>query len=225
MKRLSTFFVVILLFGFVGSTKSNASSLIVNGSFGSPNVGSGWSAFNSIPGWNTSGNGIEIDNPAVFGGGSTAYPGNGSDQSLEINYDFPENVYQTVNGLTPGKTYLLFWAYGDRPDSGNDATAVYFGGNLVTTDYDLLNGSNPTLLWFPNSFLVTATATSEVLSFNGLDYPGYTNNGGASYGNEIDDVTLTPEPSTWLLLISGLGLLGLGLVRRQFLASPSVISL
>jgi hypothetical protein len=229
MKRLCVFAVIVLVCGFVGSAKSNATNLIVNGSFGTPNVGTGWSAFTSIPGWNTNGNGIEIDNPTVFGGGSMASPGNGSDQSLEINYDYPENVYQTVNGLTVGKTYLLSWAYGDRPDSGDDATAVYFGGNLVTTNYDLLNGSNPTLLWSPNSFLVTATATSEVLSFDGLDYAGYNNNGGASYGNEIDNVSLvavTPEPSTWLLLLSGLGLLGFGLLRRRHvLAASSAISL
>jgi hypothetical protein len=217
--------------------------LIVNGSFASPNVNTGWSAFSSIPGWNTNGDGIEIGNPLVFGGGSAASPGNGSDQSLEINYDYPEDVYQTVNGLTPGQTYTLSWAYGDRPDSGDEEMLVYFGssvagtspganpgGTPVATDYDFLNGANSTLIWTPNSVIVTATSTSEVLSFVGLDYSGYGNNGGPSYGNEIDDVSLvatTPEPSTWLLLLSGLGVLGLGLARRrqQVLPPSAAISL
>ena len=96
------------------------------------------------------------------------------------------------------------------------------GGTPVAVDYDTLNGSNSAVLWTFNSVTVTATSSSEVLSFVGLDYPGYTNNGGASYGNEIDDVSLiaTPEPSTWLLLLSGLGLLGLVLARRRQVLPP-----
>jgi hypothetical protein len=244
MKRLSIFAAVVLVLGLVGSTRSNATDLIVNGSFGTPNVGGNWGNFaavGGVPGWSTNGNGIEIDNPAVFAAGSAAYPGNfaGStfiDQSLEINYDYPEDVYQTVTGLTVGQAYILSWAYGDRPDSGDEEMLVYFGssvaetspganpgGTPVAVDYDTLNGSNSAVLWTFNSVTVTATSSSEVLSFVGLDYPGYTNNGGASYGNEIDDVSLiaTPEPSTWLLLLSGLGLLGLVLARRRQVLPPS----
>jgi hypothetical protein len=145
-------------------------------------------------------------------------------------------VYQTVTGLTVGQAYILSWAYGDRPDSGDEEMLVYFGssvaetspganpgGTPVAVDYDTLNGSNSAVLWTFNSVTVTATSSSEVLSFVGIDYPGYTNNGGASYGNEIDDVSLiaTPEPSTWLLLLSGLGLLGLVLARRRQVLPPS----
>jgi hypothetical protein len=242
MKRLSIFPCVVLALLLAGSTKSNATSLIVNGDFGSPDVGGNWGDFASIggvPGWSTNGNGIEIDDPAVFGGGSTASPGNGSGQSLEINYDFPEDVYQTVTGLTVGQKYILGWAYGDRPDSGDEEMQVFFGGSLVGgtptggtlvgTDYDHLNGSNPSVLWFQNYAIVTATSSSELLSFDGLDYPGYTNNGGPSYGNEIDNVTLinTPEPSTWLLLLSGLSLLGLVFAkqRQRVLQRPAAISI
>lgn len=153
----------------------------------------------------------------------------------------PKTSIQTVTGLIPGQTYTLSWAYGDRPGSGDEEMLVYFGssvagtspgsdpgGTPVATDFDTQNGANPTLSWTFYSFNVTATSTSEVLSFVGLDYTGYQNNGGASYGNEIDDVSLvgassiaTPEPSTWLLLLSGLGLLGLVLARRRQALPPS----
>jgi hypothetical protein len=244
MKRLSIFAAVVLVLGLVGSARSNATEFIVNGDFGTPSEGGGYGELAStggVPGWSTNGNAIEIDNPAVFGGGSAAYPGNGSDQSLEINAYYPEDVYQTVTGLIPGQTYTLSWAYGDRPGSGDEEMLVYFGssvagtspgsdpgGTPVATDFDTQNGANPTLSWTFYSFNVTATSTSEVLSFVGLDYTGYQNNGGASYGNEIDDVSLdgpssiaTPEPSTWLLLLSGLGLLGLVLARRRQALPPS----
>jgi hypothetical protein len=220
MKRFGLFVIVVLVFGLVGATRSNASSnLIVNGSFENPNVGTGWSAFSSIPGWNTNGNGIEIDYSPVVGG--PAYDGN---QSLEVNYDYPENVYQTVTGLTPGQTYLLSWAYGDRPGSGNEQLDVTFGGNVVATDYDNLDGSNSTLLWFPNSVVVTATGTSEVLSFNGM-YPNEVyDNGGLSYGNEVDAVSLTsavPEPASLPLFLTGFGLLGVVAWRRRDLLAAS----
>jgi hypothetical protein len=200
--------VAVLAFGLCGAVNAGATDLIVNGSFESPSVSGSYAMISNggVPGWTTTDPGglIEIDDPIVFGGGSVAYAGT---QSLEVDADNPEDVMQTITGLTAGQTYLLSWAYGDRPGSGPQEMQVYFGGNLVTTDYDTsLQDNNSTLVWFPQSFLVTATGTSEVLSFDGV-YAG----GLESYGNEVDAVSLvatTPEPSTLLLFVSGLGLLG-----------------
>ena len=219
VKRFGLFVVAVLAFVLGGAARSNATDLIVNGSFENPNLSvlnESWQMFTNgqVPGWLTTdpAGDIEIDTPGAIGG-TSAYDGN---QSLEVNANYPEDVYQIVNNLVVGQEYTLFWAYGDRPDSGNDELQVYFtpttdltGATPVATDQDNLDGSNPTLLWFPNSVVVTATSTTEVLSFNGVsNVEGIRNNGGISYGNEIDAVSLiaAPEPSTLLLFASGLGL-------------------
>ena len=227
MKRFGLFIVAILAFGLGGAARGSADGLIVNGSFEKPSLSAGgWTMVpNGTPGfgWATtdSAGDMEIDTPGAIGG-SSAYEGK---QSLEVNAYNPEDVYQTITGLTVGKTYLLSWAYGDRPGSGDEELQVFFTPTTdltdaipVATDFDNLDGSNPTLLWFPNSVVVTATSTTEVLSFNGVsNVEGIRNNGGISYGNEIDAVSLiaAPEPSTLLLFASGLGLLGLGYAWRR----------
>jgi hypothetical protein len=219
LRAFGTFVVAALALGLFGAASAGATDLIVNGSFENPGVGGGYAliANGGIPGWTTTDSQglIEID-ASIFG--APAYDGT---QSLEVNAYNPEDVQQTVSGLTVGQTYALSWAYGDRPGSGDEELQVYFGADLVATNYDSLNGINPVLLWFPNVFVVTATSTSEVLSFNGIYDNGLSNNGGVSYGNEIDAVSLvaTPEPSSILLFASGLFLLGCAWFRQRALCA------
>ncbi|MGB0062908.1 MAG: hypothetical protein WBP85_00555 [Terracidiphilus sp.] len=209
MKNLKVIFSALSLLLWCGSAQIRANELIVNGNFEQPDVNGGYGLFTNgqVNGWNnTAGDGfIEIDASGVLGG-----PAYQSTQSMEVNADTFDTDSQTVSGLVVGKTYILSWAYGDRPGSGPQEMNVLFGGNLVTTDVDAFAGSNGSLIWNLNSFYVTATATTETLSFESIPTSGL-----PSYGNEIDAVSLaTPELPTMPLLLTGLGFLGF-LWRRQ----------
>jgi hypothetical protein len=223
MKRFGLFVVAGLVFGLAGAVPSNAGSinLVTNGAFNtSPALSpGGWGLYTNgqVAGWTTtdSGGQIEIDTVGAIGPGSDQYLAGGETQTLEVNANNPEDVQQTITGLTVGQTYVLSWDYGDRPGSGPESMQVWLNGVLVTVNSD--NRNNSVLEWNGNDFVITATSTSELLSFDGLADSGI-----ASYGNEVAAVSLiaTPEPATWLLMLSGIGLLGFALWRQRGVTLP-----
>lgn len=201
MRKLCLFAGSAIIATGLGLGSASATNLIVNGDFSSPPVGTNWSIFpnGGVPGWTSNNNETEIDYQLVVM--PTFYLGVPG-QSVELNGNVPDTISQTVNGLTIGQKYLLSWGYGDRPGGGCCYEAqVYFGGSLVNTDFGKDSG-----LWTTNSFLVTATAKSETLSFMGI-----ADGSSPSYGNEIADVSVTsaaPEPATWAMLLAGFAALG-----------------
>ena len=140
-------------------------------------------------------------------GGAGCVAGGTSARAVDTNQ-------QTITGLTVGESYVLSWGYGDRVGSGQQQLDVSFGsgfGSLLVADIGEGSG-----LWTSNSYIVVATATSEVLEFRAIDTSNY--GGNSMVGNEVAAVSLTavPDPTTSVELVTmALGLLGFGLRRRR----------
>jgi hypothetical protein len=214
MKRFGMFALTALAVALLGATQASAGpiNLVVNGDFATPsplNPG-GWGLYANptIAGWSGSLGSVEIDTAGAIGPGKNPFTTN----SLEVNSTAPETVSQTIGGLNIGQTYDLVWEYGGRPGSGGtESLIVDLDGSTIATDS---SGNVTVLTWTGNSYSFVATGNSVTLDFIG-QAPGAGGNG--SYGNEITDVGLyaTPEPSTWLLMLSGLGLLGFAIARKR----------
>jgi hypothetical protein len=202
--KLAVFAVAALVCGAASEAQATP-NLIVNGDFATPDVGSGYTFFSSIAGWTVNQDAIEVDYTPILG--MACYTANC--QSAEVDANTFDTISQTISGLHPGSQYTLSWGYGDRPGSGPQQLDVSLGGSPITSDF----GTGTTGLWTLNSFIITATATSEVLSFAAVDTSGI--GGAPSVGNEVDGVSLVgvPEPTSMVLL--GSGMLGLGLFRRR----------
>ena len=211
MKRISSTILFATLLASVSIAQATGINLVVNGDFSNPGQGSSWHAVpnGGVPGWTNTVNsdGIEIDSAGVIGG--LAYPG--TTQSAELNGSTWDTISQTITGLTIGDTYIVSWAYGERPGSGFQQTNVSVGDALIATDTS--SGQAQTLTWALNTVQVVATANSENLVFAAVNEAGH---GGSrpSVGNEITAVSVSvPEPMTTALL--GLGLLALAGLRRK----------
>jgi len=131
-------------------------------------------------------------------------------------------IFQTINGLTAGKTYTLSfeWAasqFTDRTGETTQGWNVSFGDQTFSTSAFTL-GSQGFSGWMNVSTTFTASAASQTLSFMAFGTPA-----GLPPFSLLDGVSLTenvvvtpvPEPASVALMVCGLGALGLAKRRRQ----------
>lgn len=197
MKKLIAGVSLIAMAGF-----ANASSLIVNGSFESPDQPTGsWGIYSSIPGW-TSTNGIEIRDNAV----GTASHGT---QFVELDTTRNSTMSQSI-ATQAGQQYRLTWDYSPRigQPSSTNGISVFWNEVLLSTITATGGGSN---IWTSLTALVVGTG-NDVLRFAAVGTSD-------SYGGNLDNVGLNAVPLPAAAWLFGSALIGFGALRRKQLAA------
>jgi hypothetical protein len=184
-----------------------SADLVTNGDFETGDF-TGWTV-NPNPGYNfvyVSGNGL-VDQVTINANTGSYFAALGYNTGITgIG-----TVSQTLS-TTPGQLYRVSFAYlaegpsqpGTSPD--NSFSASFGTDTLFSAFNDNTIGATATN-WVPESFLVTATSSSTVLSFTSYNNPYY---------DALDSVSVVavPEPSS-LVALCGLGMAGLFLVVRR----------
>ncbi|MFA6179344.1 MAG: FxDxF family PEP-CTERM protein [Candidatus Methylopumilus sp.] len=194
--------IALLLVLAISPSLANA-NLLINGSFEAESQAAGtWGIYANLTGW-TGQNDIELRNNVA----GTASEGV---NFVELDTTKNNSMFQVVS-TTAGLTYNLSFDYAARAgvtSASNPIKAFWNGIELVKATGSGIGktGNN----WVTLDFEVIATGNDK-LTFSAVGTSD-------SYGGSLDNVVLTsavPEPSTYGMMLAGLGLIGFSAGRRM----------
>jgi hypothetical protein len=136
------------------------------------------------------------------------------------------NQTDTITGLTQGQSYAVYFDAANRPDIYSSDVFQYGGGQNFYVYWDgvqidYIDGTadlnaNDTFSLFTT---LTFTASASDAAGNGVLEFLVASNMTGDRTDFVDNIQIgssstLPEPSTWLLMLSGIGLIGVGVRRR-----------
>lgn len=195
-----------------GAAQAAPVNLVTNGEFETPGGVSSYTIFptNGVPGWSTTGTGIELWQQGFLGSPTTGSDGLATGQSLELNANSGnDSIFQLFTvplEINSNSAVLSFDAWPRGAAQGTVSLVGSVSGTILAPAAIAMNGS----LWTPNLFNVTVTAGEAItLYFQALG-------GNSSVSPHVDQVAFmvdVPEPGALALLVAGL--MGLLLIRRR----------
>ncbi len=186
----------------------HGASLLTNGSFETTTQASGtWNVYPSIDGWTTtSGPGIEIRNDVS----GTAQDGV---NFVELDsHPNPGNSWMSQTFSSPGSVLDISYWYAARPgtDASTNGIEIWLNGTDIGNLFAPGNSGNGTnnTAWTLYSAIVTGIAGSNTLEFRAVGNSD-------TYGGSLDNVSVNAVPLPGTLGLLGLGLAGMGVIRRR----------
>ena len=203
-----------LIAGLAVASAASASNLLANGGFEDFGIG-GAGYYNlgqdhAVPanfGWTVSDN-IDI---VTYGAGyaQTGPAAGGGTQAIDLvgyGNGTSGGVSQTF-ATVAGQTYKFSFDYAHNPGVGGATANVSVNGDSFQ-----VGSSDPANTWLHYDGSFVATGANTTLAFDNLT-------GGGNGGLYLDNVAVSggavPEPATWALMLTGFGLAGATLRRRQ----------
>ena len=199
-------------------------SINYNGTFANNSAFKFAAVFNSAAAATTTGaTGTDDQDPYWVMASLNAKDSSNGGHFIAIDGDpgFSAVLSQTISGLTVGHTYTLsFLQAGAQEDDkfGNttDSWQVTFGGQTQTSQV-MTNNTHGWTDWMSQSMTFTASSATQILSFLAVGTPT-----GLPPVSLLDGVSLVdstvpavPEPSSWALLLAGVGALGFLMRKRR----------
>ena len=159
-----------------------------------------WAQSSALTGWSSTNDAkfeIQLAGTPSF---ATAYDGA---HYLELNSNKLGGITQTLSTIA-GQSYALAFGYANRQGAGAASSfEVYWGDTLIAS----LNTASTTWTSYSGGTPLLATSDATTLAFVST---GPSSN--PSYGSYLDGVSVTtvsavPEPETYAMLLTGLGLM------------------
>lgn len=138
--------------------------------------------------------------------------------SLDLSARDAGSISQLLTGLTVGGHYTLTFEMAGNPAGVSPKSLLLSIGSLTPETFSILSGvghnSRNAMNWQEQSYSFVANSTTALLTFESLNR----GNAGAAIDNVSISGGLVPEPSSWMMMIAGFGLVGFA-ARRKALAA------